>query len=43
MDQNTAQAIVDRREETGQPFATIAELLDVPELAQETFLASQII
>ncbi len=38
MDQNTAQAIVDRREETGQPFATIAELLDVPELAQETFI-----
>jgi type II secretory pathway component PulK len=39
MDKNTAQAIVDRREETSQPFAHIAELLDLPEISQETFIA----
>ena len=39
MDKNRAQAIVDRREETSQPFANIAELLDLPEISQETFIA----
>jgi type II secretory pathway component PulK len=39
MDKNSAQAIVDRREETSQPFANIFELLDLPEISQETFIA----